>query len=160
VVLDSTYPIYVFEFINLHSSAGSAILQMNGSSDSGSNYNITKMTSYFEFWHDEADSSTGVTYNTGNDMAQGTGFCDLQTEYGTDNDQAGCGNLWLWSPSNTSFVKYFIFKGNQYHQGDYNQGNRVVGYFNTTSAVDAIQFKMSSGNIDSGQIKLYGLGDS
>ena len=160
VVLDSTYPIYLFKFINIHPATNEVVLTMNGSADTGSNYNVTKTTTYFESWHNEGDSSTGLSYSTSRDMAQGTGFCDLQSEYGTDNDQAGCGEMYLFSPSSTTFVKHFMFTGNQYHQSDYSQNNYVAGYFNDTNDIDAIQFKMSSGNIDAGTFKLYGIKDS
>ena len=160
VVLYSTYPIYLFKFINIHPETNEVVLTMNGSADTGSNYNVTKTTTYFESWHNEGDSSTGLSYSTSRDMAQGTGFCDLQSEYGTDNDQAGCGEMYLFSPSSTTFVKHFMFTGNQYHQSDYSQNNYVAGYFNDTNDIDAIQFKMSSGNIDAGTFKLYGIKDS
>ena len=158
VVLDSTYKEYLFTFNNLHSGTDEVVLTMNGSIDSGSNYNVTKTTTYFEAYHREDDGGTpNVSYSTSRDMAQGTGFCDLQSEYGTDNDQAGCGTLHLFNPSSTTFTKHFIFTGQQAHQADQSQNNRVAGYFNTTSAIDAIQFKMSDGNIDAGDICLYGI---
>jgi hypothetical protein len=156
--IDSTYKEYVFYFNNIHSGTDEVVLTMNGSTDSGSNYNVTKTTTYFEAYHREDDGGTpGLAYSTSRDMAQGTGFCDLQSEYGTDNDQAGCGYLHLFNPSSTTFVKHFMFTGQQAHQADQSQNNYVAGYFNTTSAIDAVQFKMSSGNIDAGDILLYGL---
>ena len=158
VVLDNTYKEYMFTFNNLHSGTNEVVLTMNGSIDSGSNYNVTKTTTYFEAYHREDDGGTpGVAYSTSRDMAQGTGFCDLQSEYGTDNDQAGCGYLHLFNPSSTTFVKHFMFTGQQAHQANQSQNNYVAGYFNTTSAIDAVQFKMSSGNIDAGSISLYGV---
>jgi len=161
VVLDNTYPVYVFKFISLHSGTDEVVLTMNGSTDSGSNYNVTKTTTYFEAYHREDDGGTpGIAYSTSRDMAQGTGFCNLQSEYGTDNDQAGSGEMFLFNPSSTTFTKHFIFTGQQAHQANQSQNNYVAGYFNTTSAIDAIQFKMSSGNIDAGTIKLYGIKDS
>tara|TARA_R100000008_G_scaffold34195_1_gene19349 strand:- start:1032 stop:1655 length:624 start_codon:yes stop_codon:yes gene_type:complete len=160
VVLDNTYPIYVFEFISLHPATDGTVLTMNASADTGSNYNVTKTTTYFESYQNEAGSSTALSYNTGQDIAQGTGFFNLQTEYGTDNDQAGCGQLWLFNPSSTTYVKHFLFRGQQIHKDDASQETFGAGYFNTTSAVDAVQFKLSSGNIDAGTIKLYGLKDS
>jgi hypothetical protein len=160
VILDSSYPIYLFQFISLHPATDGTVLQMNASADTGSNYNVTKTTTYFESYQNEAGSSTALSYNTGRDMAQGTGFFDLQTEYGTDNDQAGCGQLWLFNPSSTTYVKHFLFCGQQIHKDDASQETFTAGYFNTTSAVDAVQFKLSSGNIDAGKIKLFGLKDS
>ena len=69
------------------------------------------------------------------------------------------GYLHLFNPSSTTFVKHFISR----LSGNYRAGmgaeldHYAAGYGNTTSAVDAIQFKMSSGNIDSGDIILFGL---
>ena len=156
VVLDSTYKEYLFIFNNIHPQTQSGFL-FNGSTDSGSNYNVTKTTSYAESYQNEAGTATALSYNTGQDMAQGTGFCNLQTEYGTDNDQAGCGFLHLFEPSSTTYVKHFLFRGQQIHKDDASQETYGAGYFNTTSAVDAIQFKLDSGNIDAGTITLYGL---
>jgi hypothetical protein len=160
VVLDSTYPIYVFKFINIHPATDSVYLQFNGSIDAGSNYNVTKTTTFFRAAHDEAGSTTVFGYDAAEDIAQGTGFQGLNVSIGNDNDQCGVGTLHLFNPSSTTFVKHFIFRGANPNAGDYMVDASVAGYFNTTSAVDAIQFKMVSGNIDAGTIKLYGIKDS
>ena len=156
VVLDSTYPIYLFKFINIHQATDIAFLTFNGSVDTGSNYNVTKTTTFFNAYHDEGDSSTGLTYQTGNDLAQSTDFQKL-AEGGSDNDQSISGEMFLFNPSDTTFVKHFISRFNMYSRSDYTQDHYIAGYFNTTSAIDAVQFKMTSGNIDSGTIKLYGV---
>ena len=132
-------------------------MQFNGSIDTGSNYNVTKTTTFFRAAHDEADSTTVFGYDTGEDIAQGTGFQGLNVSIGNDNDQCGVGILHLFNPSSTTFVKHFIFRGANPNAGDYIVDTFVAGYFNTTSAVDAIQFKMASGNIDAGDICLYGI---
>ena len=160
VVLDSTYPIYVFKFINLHPSA-SASFTFNLSIDSGSNYNVTKTSSHFRAYHSEDDSGGVLAYDTGFDLAQSTAFQDVTGDsLGTDSDIGVSGTMSLFNPSSTTFVKHFqvnlnLAKGNTESKNSY-----TSGYGNTTSAVDAVQFKMDSGNIDSGKIKLYGLGDS
>ena len=155
VVLDSTYQSYVFEFINLHPSAGSYLL-FNGSLDTGSNYNVAKTSSYFQTRHDENDGSTQLSYETGKDHAQGTGFQWLVPYVGNGNDECMVGYLELFDPSSTTFVKHFQSQTNGYGAAG-NYGGFAAGYFNTTSAIDAIQFKMNSGNIDSGTIKMYGV---
>jgi len=160
VVLDSTYPIYLFKFINTHSSNDGVFFQFNMSTDSGSNYNVTKTTTAFMTYHDEADSSTSLGYLTGVDLAQSTSFQTIITDQGTDNDQGSVGSLTIYNPSSTTFVKHFMSNCNVAHNGDYSAEIFTAGYGNTTSAVNAIQFKMSSGNIDSGSIKLYGIKDS
>jgi len=152
--IDSTYPIYVFKFFNIH-PASTAYFQFNLSSDGGSNYNVTKTTTLFQAYHDEADSSTSLGYNTGQDLAQSTSSQYLN-EVTTSNDDSGSGSLVLFNPSSTTFVKHFIADNNGVYSG-YSNRRLVAGYANTTSAIDAIQFTMSSGNIDAGTIKLYGI---
>ena len=44
-----------------------------------------------------------------------------------------------------------------YYAGDYALDFLVAGYFNTTTALTRVRFKMSSGNIDAGTIKMYGI---
>jgi len=160
VVLDSTYPIYVFKFINCHPATNNASFTFNMSVDSGSNYNVTKTTTFIQAWHSEDDSSTTLQYSTGNDLAQSTAFQILGYGIGNGNDESISGDLHLFNPSSTTFVKHFTSKNNNYYEGNYSINPYVAGYGNTTSAVNAIQFKMSSGNIDSGTIKLYGIKDS
>ena len=160
VVLDSTYPIYVFTFNNIHPQNDDVEFGFNGSTDTGSNYNVAKTTTNFNAYHDEADSATDVGYRTGEDLAQSTAVQRFQIDYGADADQVGCGYLHLFNPSSTTYVKHFLSRTTNYHAGDYAIDCYVGGYFNTTSAVDAIQFSMSSGNIDSGKIKLFGIKDS
>ena len=155
VVLDNTYKTYLFRFNNLHPSAGS-YLQFNGSADTGSNYNVVKTSTHFQTRHDEDDDPTQLSYETGKDLAQGTGFQWLVPYVGNGNDECMVGDLFLFNPSSTTFVKHFISMTTGYGEaGSY--GGYAAGYFNTTSAIDAIQFKMASGNIDSGRIALYGI---
>ena len=155
--IDSTYDEYVIKYINIHPSVNGTTLQFNGSDDTSSHsYDITKTTTYFQTYHNEGDSGTTLGYSTGNDLAQGTGFQILH-QIGSDNDQAGCGKLWLFSPSDTTFVKHFMIDAQTADPDDYSVRAFVAGYFNTTAAITAIQFKTASGNIDSGTISLYGI---
>jgi len=155
--LDSTYDEYIFKFIDIHPATDGVEFTFNGSTDSGSNYNVTKTTTYFLAEHNEADNSTGLTYQTARDLAQSTGFQDLGVDIGNANDEASSGTLTLFNPSSTTYVKHFICTLQQAHQNDLSLVGYVAGYFNTTSAINAIQFKMNSGNIDDGVIKLYGV---
>ena len=98
-----------------------------------------------------------MQYQGGNDLAQSTSFQRISEECGNDNDQCISGYLHLYNPSSTTFVKHFISNSNTYHRADWSFNNFCAGYFNNTSAIDAIQFKMSSGNMDAGVIKLYGI---
>ena len=165
VVLDSTYPIYVIKFINIHpSTAGRERLMFQGSIDSGSNYNTTLLTFVFDAYHDEGDGTATLGIDDVEDVAQSTSFAPLTSRTSSDNDSAGCGEMYLFNPSSTTFVKHFVFRGpiaNESGAGaPFAFDNHKGGYFNTTSAVDAIQFKFDSGNIDAGTIKLYGIKDS
>ena len=153
--IDSTYKEYVFKFINLHPSEASRP-QFNLSADGGSNYNVAKTTTFFASFNDEAGSSGAVSYSTSGDLAQGTGVQRLGGDTDADNDTAMSGTLHLFDPSSTTFVKHFISKTNQVSTA-YSQDCFIAGYGNTTSAINAIQFKMASGNIDSGVIKMYGV---
>jgi hypothetical protein len=155
--IDSTYDEYIFKFINIHPATNTAKFTFNLSVDGGSNYNVTKTTSMFRASHDEDDSGTSFGYVASQDLAQSTDFQAILQALGTDNDSSGSGFLHLFDPSNTTFVKHFIARGGQMQENNKSLDGYVAGYGNTTSAVDAVQFKMSSGNIDSGTIIMYGV---
>ena len=160
VVLDNTYKEYLFTFKNIHPSADDGSFQFNLSADSGSNYNVTKTTTIFRTIQYENDGGSGIEYLTGSDIAQGTGVQILTNSdqlLGYDNDQSLSGSLQLFNPSSTTFVKHFMARTNYSNADDSCSSAFVAGYANTTSAVDAIQFSMSSGNIDTGDICLYGI---
>jgi hypothetical protein len=158
--IDSTYDEYVFKFISMHPATNSVEFQFNMSTDGGSSYNVTKTTSLFITYHAEADDATTLQYEDGKDMAQGTGYAVLGSTNGNDNDQAPSGYLHLFNPSSTTFVKHFISTVSNSHPGDYTFIDYCAGYGNTTSAINAIDFKFSSGNIDDGIIKMYGVAKS
>jgi hypothetical protein len=159
--ISSTYKEYQFYFIDIHPRTDNVGFQFNLSTDAGSNYNVTKTTTYFWSYHDEADTATVLAYSTGGDLAQSTSFQDLFTTASSsgassDADHIGVGTLQLFNPASTTYVKHFI-STLQYNQKDDISFNiNVAGYGNTTSACDAVQFKMSSGNFD-GTILLYGI---
>ena len=154
--IDSTYDIYKFEFVNINPATDNVDLTFNGSTDSGSNYNVTKTTTLFKAYHDEADSDTTLSYDTGRDIAQGTGFQTLIQDLGNGADESGSGILYIFSPSSTTYVKHFISNTNGLYFQNYTFNMYCGGYFNTTSAINAVQFKMESGNFD-GTIKMYGI---
>ena len=161
VVLDSTYPIYLFKFININPSADEAEFLCNGSIDAGSNYNVTKTTTSFRSYHQEDDSSQGVDYVAGEDLAQSTSAWKLAYAVGNAADESSCGEMWLFNPSSTTYVKHFIARNHFYHgySSGYSVDHYSAGYFNNTNDVDAIQFSVNSGTFD-GTIKLYGIKDS
>ena len=154
--IDSTYRTYLFKFINIHPATDSG-LTFNGSIDGGSNYNVTKTTTLFKAHHKEDDTSTDLSYRTGEDLAQSTAYQRLTNyDIDTDNDSSTSGYLHIFNPSDTTFVKHFIANTNQCNSA-YSVNTYVAGYFNTTSAVNAIRFQMSTGNIDAGTIYMYGI---
>ena len=157
VVLDDTYKEYLFTYNNMHPATDAVTLQFNLSVDSGSNYNVAKTTTQFRAEHDEGGSSGTIVYRTGNDLAQGTGSQKLGDDLGNDNDSQQSGYLHLFEPSSTTFVKHFISQSMEYNSANRATNCYAAGYGNTTSAVDAVQFSMSSGNIDAGDICLYGI---
>ena len=153
--LTSTYKAYKFVFSNIHPRSNVVDFQFNMSTDSGSSYNVTKTTTDFYAYHTEADSSD-LDYLGSNDLAQSTAFQPIAGAVGSDADQSVAGTLQLFNPSSTVYVKHFISNINYTWQGDGTEQEFVAGYGNTTSAVNAVQFKMSSGNFD-GVIYLYGI---
>ena len=161
VVLDSTYPIYKFEFINIHpqNDGGGIYFQFNMSIDAGSNYNVTKTSTNFHAYNQES-GTYGLEYYAAGDLAQSTSDQIIATGMGNENDQSVSGELSLYSPSSTTFVKHFIARMQTLQFNDTALDSYIAGYGNTTSDVDGIIFRMSSGNIDSGKIKLYGIKDS
>ena len=154
--LDSTYDAYEFHFIDIYARTSLADFLFNGSTDSGSNYNVTKTTTNFNAYHDEADTTAVLEYAGTRDLAQSTSFQTLLVGVGNSADTSGAGKLQLFNPSSTTYVKHFIFDGNSNYGNNAVLNAYVAGYFNTTSACNAIRFQMSSGNFD-GIIKLYGL---
>ena len=156
VVLDDTYKEYVFTFNNIHPATDGASFQVNFR-DGDTAYDAVKTTTFFYAYHGEAGSPADVGYEAGKDLAQSTAFQALTNATGNDNDQCCAGELTLFNPSSTTFVKHFIVNFNSVPYNDFNRNDFVAGYGNTTSAVDAIRFQMTSGNIDSGTIKMYGV---
>jgi hypothetical protein len=155
--IDSTYKEYIFMFNNIHPSNDSGQFQFNFSTDGGSNYNVTKTSAMFRAYHYENDAHTGLGYEAGGDLAQSTNYQWFYEAIGNDNDQSGAGFLHLFSPSDTTFVKHYISNMQYYGNGDFSMSTFIGGYANTTSAINAIDFKMSAGTFDSGTIDMYGV---
>ena len=156
VVLDNTYKEYLFTFNNMHPQTDNVHFTV-GFRDGGTNYDATKTTTMFRAYHSEADDAAAVAYDTGHDLAQSTDFQRLAYGVGNGNDESTSGYLHLFNPSDTTFVKHFISNSNMYYEADYTINQFTAGYCNVTAAIDAVQFKMSSGNIDAGDICLYGI---
>ena len=156
--IDSTYPIYCFEFINVHPATDNITFDVNFR-DGGSAFDAPKTTTFFRAYHNESTDNYNFQYRTGDDLAQGTGVQALGP-CGNDNDQCISGYLFLYSPSSTTYVKHFIANTNVAEEDDHTVNSFISGYCNVTAAIDGIQFTMESGNIDSGLFKMYGIKDS
>ena len=153
--IDSTYDSYVFKLINIHPQTDTEHISFNGSIDGGSNYNVTKTSTFFTAYNLESDVEAALGYTTSRDLAQSTAVQKL-IDIDSANDMAASGYLHLFNPSSTTFVKHFIarFSGST---NEVCKDTFIAGYFNDTNDINAIQFSMTSGNIDSGVIKLYGI---
>lgn len=159
VVIDSTYKTYIFKLINIHPSAqnGARLVAFQASTDTGSSYGITATSTFVQNGHGETSGSTTTAYDQYYDVGGATDFIPLNKDVGADNDQASNAELWLFNPSNTSYMKQFISRSNAAERADSTNNPMVGGYFHTTSAIDAIQFKITADSIDAGNIKLYGI---
>ena len=154
--IDSTYKEYQFWFVDIHPRTNNVNFTFNMSTDSGSNYNVTKTTTLFRAYQDEGSTNSELAYYTPIDLAQSTAFKVIMEGLGTASDESGTGLLKLFNPSSTTYVKHFICRTQAVYYGGYSFDYHTAGYGNTTSAVNAVQFKMSSGNID-GTILMYGI---
>ena len=154
--IDSTYKEYVFKFININPATDNVDLTFQASTDGGSSYGITCTDTYFRIEHTEADGGPYFGYHTGADFAQSTDFLKLPIGVGNGSDESTSGELQLFNPSSTTYVKNWYSVGQEYFESSASLQSFPAGYFNTTTAINAIQFKMSSGNFD-GKIKMYGV---
>ena len=151
------YKEYKFFFVNMHPATDGAYFQFQFSTDSGSTYATTITSTSFNSAHNESDSVALIQYVTADDLAQSTSFQRIAATVGADNDQSTSGSMQIFNPSSTTYVKHFIANLDVYNPNDYSASVFTAGYGNTTNAINAIQFKMSSGNIDDGIIKMYGV---
>jgi len=161
VTFNNTYPIYKVTYASVHHATDGSQLQI-GFRDGGSDYDATKTSGSFTTYHQENDGeSSGDRLNVSSGkLAQSTNFQNLHQSVGNDSDQCASGEILIFNPSGTTFVKHYISRLSSCHDSNANMDSFIGGYVNTTTAIDAIQFKSSSGNIDSGIFKLYGIKDS
>jgi hypothetical protein len=154
--ISSTYKEYQFWFVNVGARTSGTELLFQGSTDGGSNYGVTITSTLFRAYHTESGAGSGLAYITNSDLAQSTSFQPLiqTTTLGNNADDCLGGSMSLFNPASTTYVKHFISNINAVETGGWN--SYVAGYFNTTSAINAVQFKMGSGNMD-GTILLYGI---
>ena len=159
VTLDSTYDEYMFVFTDINPATDSVEFQfqVNATDDAGGDYDTSLITSTsFYALHKEDDSAASLAYDTSRDLAQSSSFQILFGQIGNGSDESGAGVMHLFSPSSTTYVKHWYCRSSHYNAGDYAFDYNMAGYINDTTAIDEIQFKMSSGNFD-GVIQLYGI---
>ena len=158
--IDSTYNEYQFHMVNMHPATDSTAFGFQFNADGGSGFNETITSTFFKAEHNEGDSGTGLGYHTPSDQAQGTAYQRMSYDMEIDNDEAFSGILTLYAPSSTTYVKHFTARANESHYLDTTIDYYSAGYINTTNAIDEISFQFSSGNIDAGVIKMYGIATS
>ena len=152
--IDSTYKLYIFKFIDINPATDVVEFLFEGSTDGGSSYGVTKTTTLFYSYQGEGGGAA-LVYHAGYDRAQSADPQQIAYDLGSGSDENCAGELHLFSPSSTTYVKHFYSVANK--NNDRSDQSFVGGYFNTTSAVDAVRFTMSSDNFD-GTIKMYGVG--
>ena len=156
----STYDVYCFKFFDINpTSTSNAIFQFQANVSGASGFNETITSTYFKAYHDEGGSATALTYDSGEDQAQGTAYQNLANSVGSGSDECAVGQLYLFSPSSTTYVKHFYTEFQYLHASDYSQHHFCGGYFNVTGAITQLSFKFNSGLFD-GTIKLYGISKS
>ena len=155
--IDSTYDEYVFKFYDIHPATDVTNFLFQVDTGTNTSYNQTVTNTFFQAYQDEGGTSTALDYLSSHDEAQTTNFIDFCHFIGNGNDECIAGTLHLFDPSNTTFVKHFMSRMNSYNGNDFTSDYISAGYFNTTTALTRVQFKMESGNIDAGVIKLYGI---
>ena len=155
--IDSTYDSYVFKFYDIHPATDNVQFSFQADTGTNTNYNQTITSTFFDAYHQESDADSGLTYRTSYDQAQGTSFQPISQQTGNGNDESFSGTLQIFNPSSDTFVKHFLSNGNDYIYANYTSNIRIAGYINTTTALTRVQFKFSSGNIDSGEILLFGV---
>ena len=155
--IDSTYKEYLFTFKNLHPATDDTRVSFQVDTGTNTNYNQTITSTVFRAYQNEGDTGSGLGYRTAIDQAQGTAFQAISESLGNGNDESASGELFIYSPASTTFVKHFMAKMQNYSNDSESINTFVGGYVNTTTALTRVQFKMASGNIDAGDICLYGL---
>ena len=155
--IDSTYKLYIFKFYDVNPVTDNTNFRFKLSTDGGSSYGVTKTSTFFYATHDEDDGATSFAYSTSSDLAQSTNPQDLGWGSGSGADESAAGELYLFNPSNTTYVKHWYSRMQEMSTNPRSQDMFTAGYANTTSAINAVQFLFSSGNMDA-VIKMYGVG--
>ena len=157
--IDGTYDVYEFIFTNIHSQNDAETLGVQFNASGGSGFNETITSTFFDANSNEGTSGW-LSYDLLYDQGNGTAYQPLAVNPGNDGDQSVSGMLTLYAPSDTTYVKHFIVRLSRTQKDEYHMDTHVAGYINTTSAIDEIDFKFSGGEIQGGEIKMYGIAKS
>jgi len=158
--IDSTYDLYEFHFENMHPATDNVSLTFQVNTAGASGFNETITSTSFAAYHNEGDTNTNLQYEASYDQGQGTAYQIIVNDLGNVSDESASGVLTLYAPSSTTYVKHFVSTLQAVTQNQYSRNSYTAGYINDTTAIDEISFKMSSGNIDAGEIKMYGVAKS
>jgi len=154
--IDNTYDEYMFVFTDINPATDVGYFHWQGSTDGGSSYGVALTSTAFNAYHKEDDSQADIGYIAGSDLAQSTSYQQLAVSIANDADGSCAGTLHLFNPASTTYVKHFYSRFQGMDHDDVSQSAYMAGYINTTSAIDALNFKFASGNFD-GVIQLYGI---
>jgi hypothetical protein len=145
--IDSTYKNYMITFTKVHPATAGQKLVMrishSGTFQTSNNYIFAG-----------SGSANGTAINVGDG---GTDRFTIVENIGAGGDQCANGEIILCDPSGTGFGQQFY--SNSISQSSTSQARREIfgGFYNSGTAIDGVRFYMSSGNIDSGTFKLYGI---
>ena len=154
--ITSKYREYLFRFYTINPATNDQNFTFQTSTDGGSNYNLNTTSTFFRAKHEEDDNPARVDYESGYDFADSTSFIRLGVGIGNGADEHLAGELHLFNPASTVYNKNFYARTVMYHENDGVWDNFIGGFVNSTSDIDAIQFKMESGAFD-GVIKMWGI---
>jgi len=157
VTFDSTFKTYCFKFIDIHGSVNFRHLGFDIQVSGGSGFDEPKISSGYEANHSQTNNGTQFQAATAIDLIDSTNLQAIIYGIGSENDEAGAGELWLFLPSDTAKNMHFISQTVNHTDDDKIRHTFMGGYTNEPGAIDEIRFKMSEGNIDSGTIKMYGI---
>ena len=156
--LPTAYKQVKFGFYNVTPATDATALSFQVNASGGSGYNETITSTFFRADHAEDDSQAYLQYYVQKDQAQGTAYQTLGLGVGNGADECCVGELHIFSPASTTYVKNFYATMSVSHSSSWGaRENLTGGYINTTTNLSEIAFKFSSGNISSGVIRMWGI---
>ena len=148
--LNSTYAKYIVELIDVTTTTDNTSIWLRVSEDNGSSYD-SGATDY-KYGGRSIDSSGVLATINGNGDAK----INMANELGSGTNEKISGTIEIYNPSASTFT-HAIYSMSNIDTTETAIHTRGSGYRRLASAVDAIQIILSSGNIASGTIKLYGV---